>query len=48
MRFGRIEDVLRDGMERFLGGVLAKLVQIGAQIDRHFLLTPETVMSSLS
>lgn len=44
MRFGRIEDVLRDGMEKFLGGVLARLVRIGVQIDRHFLLTPETVM----
>ena len=44
MRFGRIEDVLAAGMGNFLQGLMARLLALAAQIDRHFLLSPEAVM----
>lgn len=43
-RFGRIEDVLLEGMETYLRRLLSQLFRLAEQIDRHFLLTPEAVM----
>ncbi len=40
-RFGRIEDVLSEGMENYLQRLMTRLSALAAQIDRHFLLTPE-------
>lgn len=44
VRYGRIEDLLASGMEGWLQRVMARLLALSAQIDRHFLLTPEAVM----
>jgi uncharacterized alpha-E superfamily protein len=43
-RFGRIEDVLREGMETYLQRLMTRLFTLSTQIDKHFLLTPEAVM----
>jgi uncharacterized alpha-E superfamily protein len=43
MRFGRIEDVLREGMGGFLTRTLSRLEGVAVQIDRHFLLTREAL-----
>ena len=43
-RYGRIDDVLAQGMEGWLQRVMMRLFALSAQIDKHFLLTPEAVM----
>lgn len=43
-RFGRIEDVLSEGMETYLQRLMTRLFTLAEQIDTHFLLTPEAVM----
>ena len=40
-RYGRIEDVLHEGMETYLQRLMARLFKLSTQIDKHFLLTPE-------
>ena len=42
-RYGRIDDVLEQGMEGWLQRVMTRLVALSTQIDRHFLLKPEVV-----
>ena len=44
MRFGHIEDVLAAGMRNFLQALMTRLLALAAQIDRHFLLSPEALM----
>jgi uncharacterized alpha-E superfamily protein len=42
--FGRIEDIQREGMEDYLQRRMSSLFGLAAQIDQHFLLTPEAAM----
>jgi len=42
-RYGRIDDVLEQGMEGWLQRVMTRLFALSTQIDRHFLLKPEVV-----
>ena len=44
MRFGRIEEILREGTERYLQRLMARLLELATQIDKHFLLTPDVAM----
>jgi len=44
MRFGRIEDVLRSGIETYLRQAMTKLSGLARQIDLHFMLAPEAAM----
>jgi len=44
VRYGRIADVLAQGMEDWLQRVMARLYALSGQIDRHFMLTPESAM----
>lgn len=44
VRYSRIDDVLAQGMEGWLQRAMARLFTLSAQVDRHFLLTPEAVM----
>ena len=47
-RFGRIEDILREGTDRYLQRVMARLFELAIQIDKHFLLTPEAAAPAVA
>ena len=41
-RFGRIDDVLSEGMETYLQRMMSRLFTLSTKVDKHFQLTPET------
>ena len=47
-RFGRIEDILREGTDRYLQRVMARLLELAIEIDQHFLLTPEAAAPAVA